>query len=106
MQTFSLNAALGPRTTDKGYVLAPGIGANLEFEDSVGGGVSQLSTTLYNATFFGCYQDVTHTVHALVHLALSDGSRGHAQLPVDRQQVPQRLELRRPDSHVRTAARR
>jgi vancomycin resistance protein YoaR len=27
--------------------------------------VSQLSTTLYNASFFGCYQDVTHTVHAL-----------------------------------------
>ena len=63
--TFSLNDALGPRTTEKGYVLAPGIGANLEFEDSVGGGVSQLSTTLYNATFFGCYRDVTHTVHAL-----------------------------------------
>ncbi len=64
-QTFSLNEKLGPRTTEKGYLLAPGIGANLEFEDSVGGGVSQLSTTLYNATFFGCYQDVTHTVHAL-----------------------------------------
>ena len=64
-ETFSLNTALGPRTTDKGYVLAPGIGANLEFEDSVGGGVSQVSTTLYNASFFGCYQDVTHTVHAL-----------------------------------------
>ncbi len=64
-QTFSLNQALGPRTTEKGYVLAPGIGANLEFEDSVGGGVSQLSTTLFNAVFFGCYQDVTHTVHAL-----------------------------------------
>jgi vancomycin resistance protein YoaR len=63
--TFSLNQALGPRTLDKGYVLAPGIGADLEYEDSVGGGVSQLSTTLYNATFFGCYQDVTHSVHAL-----------------------------------------
>jgi vancomycin resistance protein YoaR len=64
-QIFSLNAALGPRTPEKGYLLAPGIGANLEFEDSVGGGVSQLSTTLFNAVFFGCYQDVTHTVHAL-----------------------------------------
>jgi vancomycin resistance protein YoaR len=27
--------------------------------------VSQLSTTLYNAVFFGCYKDVTHSVHAL-----------------------------------------
>ena len=63
--TFSLNDALGQRTAEKGYVLAHAIGANLEFEDAIGGGVSQLSTTLYNATFFGCYQDVTHTVHAL-----------------------------------------
>ena len=46
-------------------MLAPRIGADLEYEDSVGGGVSQVSTTLFNATFFGCYQDVTHTVHAL-----------------------------------------
>lgn len=64
-QVFSLNQALGPRTVEKGYVPAPGIGADLEYEDSVGGGVSQLSTTLYNATFFGCYKDVTHSVHAL-----------------------------------------
>jgi len=63
--TFSLNAALGPRTLDKGYVTAPQIGADLSYEDSVGGGVSQLSTTLYNATFFGCYKDVTHSVHSL-----------------------------------------
>lgn len=63
--TFSLNAALGPRTIEKGYALAPQIGADLSYEDSVGGGVSQLSTTLYNATFFGCYKDVTHSVHAL-----------------------------------------
>jgi hypothetical protein len=64
-QTFSLNQRLGPRTLDKGYVLAPQIGADLGYEDSVGGGVSQLSTTLFNAVFFGGYQDVTHTVHAL-----------------------------------------
>jgi len=64
-ETFSLNAKLGPRTAEKGYVLAPAIAANLDHEDTVGGGLSQLSTTLYNATFFGCYEDVTHTVHAL-----------------------------------------
>ena len=64
-QTFSLNQRLGPRTLEKGYVTAPQIAANLDYEDSVGGGVSQLSTTLFNAVFFGGYQDVTHTVHAL-----------------------------------------
>jgi vancomycin resistance protein YoaR len=62
---FSLNNALGPRTAAKGYVPAPAIGADLEDEDTLGGGVSQLSTTLYNAVFFGCYQDTTHTVHAV-----------------------------------------
>ncbi len=45
--------------------MAPQIGADLEDEDAIGGGVSQVSTTVYNATFFGCYQDVTHTVHSL-----------------------------------------
>lgn len=63
--TFSLNETLGPRTLDKGYVSAPQIAGDLSYEDAVGGGVSQLSTTLYNATFFGCYQDVTHSVHSL-----------------------------------------
>lgn len=62
---FSLNQALGPRTTEKGYVPAPAITADLDYEDAVGGGVSQLSTTLFNAVFFGCYEDVTHTVHSL-----------------------------------------
>ncbi len=63
--TFSLNNHLGQRTLDKGYVVAPAIAADLSYEDAVGGGVSQLSTTLFNAVFFGGYQDVTHTVHSL-----------------------------------------
>lgn len=64
-ETFSLNNRLGQRTLDKGYVVAPAIAADLSYEDAVGGGVSQLSTTLFNAVFFGGYQDVTHTVHSL-----------------------------------------
>ena len=63
--TFSLNNRLGQRTLEKGYVIAPAIAADLSYEDAVGGGVSQLSTTLFNAVFFGGYQDVTHTVHSL-----------------------------------------
>ncbi len=35
-----------------------------------------------------------------VHLPLPDGTRGHAELPVDRQQVPERLTRRDLDSHV------
>ena len=61
-QTFSLNAKLGPRTPDKGYVKAPII---LEdgFGEDYGGGISQLTTTLYNAVFFGGYVDVEHSPH-------------------------------------------
>ncbi len=63
-QSFSLNDTLGPRTPDKGYVQAPAIGSDLGLVEDYGGGVSQLSTTLFNATYFGGYKDVTHEVHA------------------------------------------
>jgi vancomycin resistance protein YoaR len=61
-KTFSLNEKLGPRTPEKGYVKAPII---LEegFGEDYGGGVSQLTTTLYNAVFFGGYDDVEHSAH-------------------------------------------
>ena len=60
--TFSLNDALGPRTTERGYVEAPQIlGGKLE--DGVGGGVSQVSTTLYNAAFFAGMEILDHTPH-------------------------------------------
>lgn len=64
-ETFSLNAKLGPRTLEKGYVSAPAIAGDLSYYDDVGGGVSQVSTTLWNATFFGGYKDVTHSAHSL-----------------------------------------
>jgi vancomycin resistance protein YoaR len=61
-QTFSLNDKLGPRTPEKGYVQAPII---LEdgFGEDYGGGISQLTTTLFNAVFFGGYVDVDHSPH-------------------------------------------
>lgn len=49
--TFSLNGISGERTTAKGYVEAPFIAGN-KIEPSVGGGVSQFSTTMYNAAYF------------------------------------------------------
>jgi vancomycin resistance protein YoaR len=59
---FSLNDALGPRTADRGYVEAPEIlGGKLE--EGLGGGVSQVSTTLYNAAFFAGMEILDHTPH-------------------------------------------
>ena len=48
---LSLNGILGQRTPDKGYVKA-GIILNGRLSDAYGGGISQVSTTLYNAAYF------------------------------------------------------
>ena len=60
--TFSLNEALGRRTEERGFVFAPQILAG-RLEDAVGGGVSQISTTLYNAAFFAGLELVAHQPH-------------------------------------------
>ncbi len=62
-EEFSLNAVVGERTEEKGYLPAGTIVAGL-LEDTVGGGVSQFSTTLYNAVYWGGYKDVRHTPHS------------------------------------------
>ena len=60
---FSLNRALGRRTRARGFVPAPMIvGGRLV--DSVGGGISQVATTLYNAAFFAGLELVEHTPHS------------------------------------------
>jgi vancomycin resistance protein YoaR len=59
---FSLNEALGRRTEEKGFVSAPQIYAG-RLEDAVGGGISQVATTLYNAAFFAGVKLVAHQAH-------------------------------------------
>lgn len=61
-ETFSLNAVLGPRTVESGYVLAPQIEEG-KLKDAVGGGVSQVATTLYNAAFMSGLRLISHTAH-------------------------------------------
>lgn len=61
---FSLNGRVGPRTKEGGYVEAPFI-ADGKLEPSVGGGVSQFSTTLYNAAYFAGLKIDTHTPHSI-----------------------------------------
>ena len=60
--TFSLNDVLGERTTARGFVAAPQINAG-RLEDAVGGGVSQMATTTFNAAFFAGLRIVTHSPH-------------------------------------------
>ena len=59
---FSMNAVLGERTAAKGYVEA-GIIRNGRAAESVGGGISQVSTTIFNASFFAGVQLDAWTPH-------------------------------------------
>ena len=62
-EQFSLNRAAGPRTRRRGFVPAPFI-ADGEIVPSVGGGVSQFSTTMYNAAYFAGLQIDAHQPHS------------------------------------------
>ena len=62
-ERFSMNQALGKRTRARGFVGAPSISGPIHI-DSVGGGVSQVATTLYNAAFFAGLRVIAHTPHS------------------------------------------
>lgn len=62
-ETFSLNALTNPRNAANGYVEA-GIIENGHSARGVGGGVSQVATTLYNAAYFAGMVDVEHKEHS------------------------------------------
>lgn len=61
---FSLNRITGERTKAKGYVEAPFIADN-KIEPSIGGGVSQFSTTMYNAAYFAGLRLDAYRTHSL-----------------------------------------
>ncbi|WP_084955601.1 VanW family protein [Thermoactinospora rubra] len=61
-ETFSLNGVVGRRDRARGFVEAPMI-LNGRFVEDVGGGVSQFATTMFNAVFFGGFEDVQHKPH-------------------------------------------
>ena len=62
--TFSLNERLGERTPERGFVAAPMIGEGGKLVDAVGGGVSQVATTIFNTAFFAGLELITHTPHS------------------------------------------
>jgi vancomycin resistance protein YoaR len=62
-ETFSLNGAVGERTREngftEGFIISDGI-----FKEDLGGGVSQMATTTFNAMFFAGLKDVEHKTHS------------------------------------------
>jgi vancomycin resistance protein YoaR len=62
--TFSFNQTTGERSADKGFREAPVI-INGELQTGLGGGVCQVSTTVFNAAYEGGLPIVSRTNHAL-----------------------------------------
>ncbi|HYN92685.1 MAG TPA: VanW family protein, partial [Pilimelia sp.] len=62
-ETFSLNGHTGPRGYAQGYVDAPVI-LDGKLVPGVGGGVSQFTTTLFNAAYYAGLEDVEHRPHS------------------------------------------
>lgn len=62
-ETFSLNGATNPRNAAAGYVEA-GIINNGRPARGVGGGVSQVATTLFNAAYFAGMEIIEHQEHS------------------------------------------
>ena len=62
-ETFSFNEATGQRTTDKGYKSAGAIAAGQSIEE-VGGGICQVSSTIFNAVARANLEIVSRSPHA------------------------------------------
>lgn len=62
-ETFSMNETVGERTRANGFttgiMIADGV-----FKEDLGGGVSQMATTLFNGGFFAGLEDVEHKPHS------------------------------------------
>ncbi|SHJ02474.1 VanW family protein [Lutispora thermophila] len=63
-ETFSLNKTIGPRLAKYGYRTAKVI-INNEYVDGIGGGVCQVSSTLYNAALLANLKIVERKNHSL-----------------------------------------
>jgi vancomycin resistance protein YoaR len=62
-ETFSLNDTVGERTREngftEGFIISDGV-----LKEDLGGGVSQMATTLFNGAFFAGLEDVEHKPHS------------------------------------------
>jgi vancomycin resistance protein YoaR len=62
--TFSLNAAIGERTAERGFRSAPVI-IGTEYAEEIGGGTSQVATTVFNAAWEAGLKITERNPHAL-----------------------------------------
>lgn len=62
---YSFSEQVGPRTEERGFMEAGGITGPGQLEDVFGGGICQVSTTLFNAAFFAGLEIVERRNHSL-----------------------------------------
>lgn len=83
--TFSINESVGQRTIEKGFKYDCAIvSGELSCEQdtvNVGGGVSQFGTTIFNAIYFGCYEDVVHRPHSIYFSKYPEGREATLSYP-------------------------
>ena len=63
-ETFSLNAAIGERTAERGFRPAPVI-VGTKYTEEIGGGTSQVATTVFNAAWEAGVRITERNPHAL-----------------------------------------
>ena len=71
-ETFSLNKTIGPRLSKFGYKTAKVL-INNEYVDGIGGGICQVSSTLYNAALLSNLKIVERRNHSLPSSYISMG---------------------------------
>jgi vancomycin resistance protein YoaR len=78
---FSLNGIVGERTAENGFA-AGTIIKNGRFATELGGGVSQVATTVFNAMFFAGLKDVEHKPHSFYISRYPEGREATVAWPV------------------------
>lgn len=78
--TLSLNAVLGKRTPEKGYQKA-GVIQNSRLRENYGGGISQVSTTLFNAAFFSGMRFLEYMPHGFYISRYPEGREATISFP-------------------------
>lgn len=78
--TFSLNEVLGRRTPDKGYVKG-GVISEGRLSENYGGGISQVSTTLFNAAFFAGVEFKQYMAHGFYISRYPEGREATISYP-------------------------
>ncbi|MFH0916926.1 MAG: VanW family protein [bacterium] len=64
-EVYDFDKQVGPRTEERGYKMAPGIVGPGTLEDVFGGGICQVSTTLFNAAFFAGLEILERKNHSI-----------------------------------------